>query len=332
MNTNKLLSRKDFRESVFERDHDTCVVCNEPAVDAHHLMERGLWSDEGYYLDNGASLCEHDHRLAERNIISPQALRQILRIKTPILPKQLDPTVDYNKWGEPFRMPTRIDIKYPSTSYFDFSPSKTNIRETEDIDISHLVNVPLIVTVKMDGSNAKLTKDYVAARNGRQANHRSFDMLKQIHSKIKYKIGDVINKDIIIFGEWLYSKHSIHYVNDLSLDDLFQVFGMYNTKTRMWLGWDAVVFETLALDFCTVPVVTHLEETKEWELTNKICELAEEQISKGHEGIVVRSALPIHYGQFGQLVGKYVRANHVQTDDHWMNQKTIRNRIKEDEK
>ena len=39
----------------------------------------------------------------------------------------------------------------------------------------------------------------------------------------------------------------------------------------------------------------------------------------GHEveGFVVRNAAAFHYDDFKNNVGKYVRAHHVQTDDHW---------------
>jgi len=30
--------RDIFRESVFERDNHKCVVCGEPALDAHHII------------------------------------------------------------------------------------------------------------------------------------------------------------------------------------------------------------------------------------------------------------------------------------------------------
>lgn len=56
-----LLSRDAFRESVFARDKRTCVFCECPAVDAHHIIKRRLWPDGGYYLDNGASVCEAHH-------------------------------------------------------------------------------------------------------------------------------------------------------------------------------------------------------------------------------------------------------------------------------
>ena len=56
--TNILLSRDEFREGVFERDGHKCVVCKEQGKDAHHILERRLFNDGGYYLDNGATLCE----------------------------------------------------------------------------------------------------------------------------------------------------------------------------------------------------------------------------------------------------------------------------------
>lgn len=46
----KLLTRDVFRRSVFARDNHTCVVCGEPAHDAHYIMERRLWPDGGSYL------------------------------------------------------------------------------------------------------------------------------------------------------------------------------------------------------------------------------------------------------------------------------------------
>ena len=76
----KLLSRKDFRESVFKRDGFKCVFCEEKAQDAHHIMERRLFNDGGYYLDNGASVCEEHHLKCEMTLISPQEVREACNI------------------------------------------------------------------------------------------------------------------------------------------------------------------------------------------------------------------------------------------------------------
>jgi hypothetical protein len=50
-----LLTRDQFREAVFARDKHKCVICKEPAKDAHHIMERRLFTETdelgGYFLD-----------------------------------------------------------------------------------------------------------------------------------------------------------------------------------------------------------------------------------------------------------------------------------------
>jgi len=48
-----LLTRDEFREFVFKRDFKTCVMCSNPAVDAHHIIDRKQFIDGGYYLNNG---------------------------------------------------------------------------------------------------------------------------------------------------------------------------------------------------------------------------------------------------------------------------------------
>jgi 5-methylcytosine-specific restriction endonuclease McrA len=44
----QLLTRDEFRNSVFERDRHRCVICgSEGKLDAHHIIERRLWTDGG---------------------------------------------------------------------------------------------------------------------------------------------------------------------------------------------------------------------------------------------------------------------------------------------
>ena len=66
----KLLDRDTFREAVFKRDGYLCVLCKAPAQDAHHIIERRLWPDSGYYLENGVSLCGPCHLKAEMTDVS----------------------------------------------------------------------------------------------------------------------------------------------------------------------------------------------------------------------------------------------------------------------
>ena len=90
-----LMTRDDFRNSVFERDNHLCVICGAPAVDAHHILERRLFPDGGYYIDNGASLCEFHHLEAESTRLSCDEIRQAAGITEVILPPHFYTDVEY---------------------------------------------------------------------------------------------------------------------------------------------------------------------------------------------------------------------------------------------
>ena len=53
------------------------------------------------------------------------------------------------------------------------------------------------------------------------------------------------------------------------------------------------------------------------------------QLGGDREGYVVRLAGSFHYRAFRQSVAKYVRKNHVQTDDHWALREVVPNKLRE---
>jgi len=99
------LTRKQFRNGVFERDGYKCVNCGASAddtpLDAHHLIERRLWSDFGFYIDNGVTVCDPCHIKAEQTVLSCEELRELAGIKETILPDFFYPDTRYAKWGNP---------------------------------------------------------------------------------------------------------------------------------------------------------------------------------------------------------------------------------------
>lgn len=103
MNTSEqLLSRDEFRESVFERDSRKCVVCGREATAAHHILERKLFDNGGYYTDNGVSLCDDCHLKAEACILTCEELRVKAGIISVILPPCWEkfPEQRLSKWGD----------------------------------------------------------------------------------------------------------------------------------------------------------------------------------------------------------------------------------------
>lgn len=95
----KLLNREEFKTQVFKRSHGKCVFCGAPAVDAHHILDRKLFSDGGYYLDNGAAVCEADHWKCEATEYSVAQVREAAGITDVIVPVGFNPVLEYDKWG-----------------------------------------------------------------------------------------------------------------------------------------------------------------------------------------------------------------------------------------
>lgn len=345
------MTRKDFRERCVARDGGQCLVptCEQEVTtdpdgpgEVHHIMERKLWDDGGYFPANGASVCNEHHRLAEDNVIPPQAFWRWAEVENPVVPvENEDGYIDVDKWGESLESPAwqehRDYIKYPSTRHLPWSHEREQ-DDTAHNNIEFLTGYPLVVTVKMDGGNCMLVADAeqpIRARNGRHADKEHFDMAKQwywdeeLYSKIP--------EHLQVFGEWLYAKHSIHYGCDCdeecedvgpALQDYFQVFGMFDTRYNLWLGWDETIRRARKWGLTVAPMCGRYEFDETYEAWDELYDLSQEVVDSGHEGIVVRSAHPFHYGQIDRRLGKYVRPGHVKEGEkHWSKRPLVQNKL-----
>lgn len=99
----QLLTRQEFDEYVKLRSRGMCVFCNvlspKPAVDAHHIFDRKLFTDGGYYLGNGAAVCEDHHWDCEITEISLDLVWKAAGIVKPVLPPGFQTHLVYDKWG-----------------------------------------------------------------------------------------------------------------------------------------------------------------------------------------------------------------------------------------
>lgn len=326
------LTRDQFREGVFERDEHVCVMCSDPAVDAHHILERRLWPDGGYYLDNGASLCSIHHLEAEMTSLSCDAIREAAKVKL-VIPPHLYKDQPYDKWGN-LILPngTRLKgdlfhdesvqkilgeggvlslftnrVKYPRTYHLPWSNQGKDDRAIKNC--TQFAGKKVVVTLKMDGENTTMYDDYVHARSLSFEPHISRNWVKAIHGKISHDIP----RGWRVCGENLAAEHSIYYAN---LQSYFMVFSVWNDKNTC-LSWDDTVEWANLLG---LPLVPTLYSGVYWE--EEIKE-AFRHFSEDHEGYVIRLADDFPYSAFRSSVAKYVRKNHVQTHGHWM-RKTVK--------
>ena len=96
---NTLLSREQFKEACFKRDNYKCVFCDKPSRDSHHIIERKLFDDGGYYLNNAASVCEEHHIECEKTLITVEAVYAAANITEPKRPEYFGKGLIYDKWG-----------------------------------------------------------------------------------------------------------------------------------------------------------------------------------------------------------------------------------------
>jgi len=170
----------------------------------------------------------------------------------------------------------------------------------------------------MDGSNMMVSHHHVFARSHAGApKHPSFDMAKQAHAKIAH----LIPLDLSVFGEWVFAVHSIKYT---ALPGYFCIFGVRDT-TGAWWSWEEVVLMAQELGMPTVPVLFEgvCQTAQEFQTTVEQLALQPSACGGDREGVVVR--LAGGYSVLEEGLAKWVRKNHVQTDDHWSHQAIQRN-------
>lgn len=344
----ELLTRDDFREAVFTRDGNVCIVCRERgnpdhpelpprvAKDAHHIIERRLFPDGGYYLDNGASVCEVHHLQAEQTFISCDELRTFAGITQIVLPPDFYSDQEYDKWGNPFlvngmraRGPLYYDesvqkvlalslhaftkyVKHPRTYHLPWSLGMTDDdRMMESLD--GFKNESIIMTEKMDGEQTTMYNDHIHARSIDSSAHPSRSWVKNLWSKIAFEIPE----DMRICGENLFAKHSIAYEE---LPSFFLVHSIW--ERDRCLSWEQTVEWCELLGLTPVPVLVN-----PLNLEVDITALVDWNVPADKEGYVVRVARSFGLVEYPRVVGKFVRANHVQTHGHWMRSKLEPNKL-----
>lgn len=329
------MERSEFRKQVFDRDHNQCVICSSPAKDAHHVLERRLWSDGGYHVDNGVSVCGFCHIKCETTEISVEQVREAAGITKKVLPPHLYSDEVYDKWGNivltngqrlrgelfedesvqrilregnKLQLFTNL-VKYPRTYH---CPWSENMSEDDRMieSLRDFEGQRVIVTEKLDGENTTMYRGYIHARSLDSRNHPSRNWVKNFHSSIAHEIPEGYR----VCAENLYAKHSIEYKN---LKSYVYGFSVWNDK-NLCLSWDET-FEWLnLLGIIPVPVLYDgiFDE-------DKIRYIGSTLDSQRSEGYVIRIADVIKYGDFRKKVCKYVRKNHIQTVQHWMHGQAI---------
>ena len=201
-------------------------------------------------------------------------------------------------------------MKYPRTFHLPWSPGRSSDDKVSQ-NVTSLVDIDIVITEKLDGSNSAITKGGVYGRSHAEYSQNPWD--KELWN-IWREIGKHIDDDVFLFGEGMEGIHSIEYKK---LSSYFYLFGVRDGN--IWIPWSGVEEYSYLLDVPTVPVLFkgQVESERQLrELTEGLCK-KESALGGPIEGIVVRNAGMFHSDIFSENVMKWVRSGHVQTSSHW---------------
>src|SRR6266478_5400188 len=156
---------------------------------------------------------------------------------------------------------TRHDfIKYPRTPHLFGSKGTDDDKHLGREESEAFISDPsLIVEEKLDGTNVGIH----FTRSGRmvlqcrgheitEGMHPQDDLFKQWNSVKRPVLEAALGSQLILYGEWLYAKHSVHY---RKLPHYFFEFDIYDKDAEQFLDLDTRLRMLEGTGLRTVPIV-----------------------------------------------------------------------------
>ncbi len=140
-------------------------------------------------------------------------------------------------------------LKYPRTPHLRGSLVALNDDERESLDFDLLADRHLVVEEKLDGANAALRFDASGRLWLQSRGHfllggpreRHFDLFKRWASSHQRQLYAVLGSRYVVYGEWLYAKHTLfydalpHYFVEFDVLDLHDEFFLSTARRQALL-------------------------------------------------------------------------------------------------
>ena len=251
-----------------------------------------------------------------------------------------------------------IIIKYPRTPHIQGSRLQPGDEDLRQRPFADIVGKHVVLEEKIDGANTAVSFTDEGELRLQSRGHfltggyreRHYNLLKQWGAVHKERLYGVLGHRYIMYGEWMYAKHTIYY--DL-LPHYFMEFDVLDRETGKFLDTPSRHELLKALPVCSVPVLSsgsfnsmdevlrflsdscyisenHIEHLREDALrlgldADRVCR--ETDAARTMEGIYIKVE------ENGEVVDrmKYVRASFLQTveesQSHWLDRPIVPNRI-----
>eukprot|EP00300_Choanocystis_sp_HF-7_P000115 c10099_g1_i1.p1 GENE.c10099_g1_i1~~c10099_g1_i1.p1 ORF type:complete len:1245 (+),score=232.27 c10099_g1_i1:42-3776(+) len=199
-------------------------------------------------------------------------------------------------------------------------------------DANVFCNVVVSVEEKVDGANLgfSLTKDYEIVVQNRSHTvtsdtHGQFSGLKAWQEQNAWALTSLLVPEReILFGEWLYARHSIHYTR---LPGYFIAFDIFDKSTRSFCS---VAERNRRLSGLGIPIIRAISTERKFASTSELVDLMMTTKSLYCDGFVEGVYVRVDDDVRGVNLhrGKIVRPDFIQNiETHWSKQKLVRNKV-----
>lgn len=151
-------------------------------------------------------------------------------------------------------------VKYPRTPHLFGSKGTDDDKHMgEDESLRFIADESLIIEEKLDGTNVGIhfqpDGEMVLQCRGHlitEGMHPQYDLFKQWGAVKRYALEDRLADQYILFGEWLYARHSVHY---RQLSHYFFEFDIYDKEAEAFLTLEQRLKLLEGIGIETVPLV-----------------------------------------------------------------------------
>lgn len=249
-------------------------------------------------------------------------------------------------------------IKYPRTPHIEGSRLQPGDEDLSQIPFMTIQGKYIVVEEKVDGANTAVSfspdGELLLQSRGHYLcggyREKHYNLLKQWANVHKDSLYRVLGSRYIMYGEWLYAKHTVYYD---ALPHYFLEFDIFDRKNRKYLDTASRHKLIKGLPVCSVPVLKqgrfqsrdelmkllgnshyisdrHLDNLRAESVKlglDSERQLSETDSSKLMEGLYIKVE------ENGEVVDrmKFVRASFLQTVDmsetHWLERPIVPNKL-----
>ncbi|KAI5197327.1 hypothetical protein E4T38_08041 [Aureobasidium subglaciale] len=227
-----------------------------------------------------------------------------------------------------FTLEKRFIYKFPRTRHLfnTGSASRDDLILTASDAEAFLNTSDLSTTItieeKVDGANLGISLDsngeFKVQNRSHYVNSKSHAQFKKLdkwlgdhYEDLSTVLNPTKSKSVrwILYGEWLFAKHSIHYSN---LPDMFLAFDLFDTETSTFLSRDAL---SRRLEGTGIHQVNKLELEDLSEAA--LLELVQTHQSSYYAGVI--EGVYLRRQRYGKTIdrAKIVRSDFIAGDEHW---------------